>query len=60
MRVRPASKEYGETRSRGPADIKNVNQNEDNERVRGSPLRDLPEWLEESTENLVDDGVPEH
>ena len=22
--------------------------------VRGDPLRDLPEWLEEFTENLVD------
>ena len=26
----------------------------------GKPLRDLPEWLEEFTENLVDDRAPEH
>ena len=30
------------------------------ERVRGDPSRDLPEWLEELTENLVDENVPEH
>ena len=36
--------------SRGPAEIKNPNKNEDNERVRRNPLRDLP----------VDDSVPEH
>ena len=28
--------------------------------VRGDPLRDLPEWLEEFKENLVDGRVPEH
>ena len=28
--------------------------------VRGDPLRYLLEWLEEFTENLVDDSVPEH
>ena len=32
----------------------------DNERVRGNPSRDLPEWLEEFKENLVDNRVPEH
>ena len=26
----------------------------------GDPLRDLPEWLEQLTENLVDESVPEH
>ena len=30
------------------------------ERVRRDPSRDLPEWLEGFTENLVDDSVPEH
>ena len=40
--------------SRGP-----VNKN-DNEGVRGDLLRDLPEWIEEFPENLVDDSVPEH
>ena len=45
--------------SRGPAGTENPNKN-DNKGVRGDPLRDLPEWLEEFTENLVDDSVPEH
>ena len=30
------------------------------ERIRGDPLRDLPEWLEGITANLVDESVPEH
>ena len=30
------------------------------ERLRWDPLRDLPEWLQEFTENLVDDSVPAH
>ena len=33
---------------------------DDNERVRGDPLRGLPEWLQEFKENLVDETVPEH
>ena len=32
----------------------------DIETVRRNPLRDLPEWLEEFTENLVDESVPVH
>ena len=32
----------------------------DSEEVRGDPLRDLPECLEELKENIVDDCVPEH
>ena len=28
---------------------------------RGNPLNsEIPEWLQEFRENLVDDGVPEH
>ena len=45
--------------SHEPAEIENPNKNDD-EGVRGNPLRDLPEWLEEFTENLVDDSVPVH
>ena len=30
------------------------------EEVRGNSSHDLPEWLEEFKENLVDDSVPEH
>ena len=32
--------------------------NEDHEQVRGSPYSDIPEWLQESRENLVDDEIP--
>ena len=45
--------------SRGPAETENPNKNDDNEEVRGDPLRDLPAWLEEFKENLVDESVPE-
>ena len=46
--------------SRGPAETENPNKNDDNEEVRGNLSHDLPEWLEEFKENLVDDSVPEH
>ena len=46
--------------SHEPPETKNTNKNGDNETVRGNPLRDLPEWLEEFTENLVDERVPVH
>ena len=32
----------------------------DHEQVRGSPYSDIPEWLQEFRENLVDERVPEH
>ena len=36
------------------------NKNEDHDLERGDPLcSDIPEWLQEFRENLVDDGVPE-
>ena len=38
----------------------NPNKNEDPERARGDLLRDLPESLEEFTENLVEERVPAH
>ena len=44
--------------SRGPAEIEDPNKNDNG--VRRDPLRDLPEWLEEFTENLVDDSFPEN
>ena len=43
-----------------PAETENPNKNGDKENVRADPLRDLPEWLKEFKENLVDDSVPEH
>ena len=37
------------------------NKNEDHELERGDPYQtDMPEWLQEFRENLVDDRVPEH
>ena len=40
---------------------KNPIKNVDHERLRGDPLHsDIPEWLQEFTENLVDERVPEH
>ena len=46
--------------SHEPAETENTHKNEDNETVRGNWLGDLPESLEEFTENLVDEGVPAH
>ena len=45
--------EYGETR-REDQKKRKTHKKEDNETVRGDPLRDLPEWLEEFTENLLE------
>ena len=38
----------------------NPTKNEDHEQVRGDPYIDIPEWLQEFIENLVDERVPEH
>ena len=51
--------EYGETRRVHHQKPKTPRKN-DNEGVRGNPLRDLPGWLQECTENQVDESVPEH
>ena len=48
MRVHP---------SHEPAETENTNKHEENETVRGDLLHDLPEWLEEFTENVVDEKV---
>ena len=42
------------------AKSQNLNKNEDHEQVRGNPYSDIPEWLQEFWENLVDYRVPEH
>ena len=37
------------------------NKSEDHEKERGDPFcSEIPEWLQEFRENLVDDRVPEH
>ena len=43
-----------------PTKIPKPNKNENQEKERGDPLcSDIPEWLQEFTENIVDDRVPE-
>ena len=49
----------GQARRMNQQKSKKSNKNED-ETVRGKPLRYLPEWLEEFTENLLDESVPAH
>ena len=43
-----------------PTEIEDTDKNEDAESARGDLLRDMSEWLEEFTENRVDEGVAEH
>ena len=59
---RPATTARRTTRSRALGDqlrdykeTKNKNKNKDIRRARRSPQHDLPEWLEELTEHLVDE-----
>ena len=56
MRARVAK--YGETRCQETTETKNTNKNRDNETARRDPLRDVPELLEEFTENPMDESVP--
>ena len=42
-----------------PPETEKPHENEDTDRVRGDPLHDLPEWLEEFKVNLVAERVPE-
>ena len=46
--------------SHEPTKIPKPNENEDHEQVQGSPYSDIPEWLQEFRENLVDERVPGH
>ena len=43
-----------------PIETENTDKTEDTEQARRDLLRDLPEWFEEFTENLVDESVPAH
>ena len=63
----PVSSSHVEEKERGhpllPKPTKNPkpNKNENHEKERCDPLcSDIPEWLQEFRENLVDDRVPEH
>ena len=60
------SSEHVERKERGdplltkPTKNPKPNKNEDNEKERGDPFwSEIPEWLQEFRENLVDDRVPE-
>ena len=44
-----------------PTKNRKPNKNESHDQERGDPCySEIPEWLQEFTENLVDDRVPEH
>ena len=56
----PYSSETSEELLNKPTKIPKPKKNEDQEREREDPYySDIPEWLQEFTENLVDDRVPE-
>ena len=42
----------------GSVETENTNKNKDDEELRSELLRDLPDWLQEFKENLVDEIVP--
>ena len=60
------SSEHVERKERGdpltkPTKNLKPNKNEDHDLERGDTLySDMPEWMQEFRENLVDDRVPEH
>ena len=59
-RGNPYTSETPEELLHEPTEIQKTNKNKDHEQVRGSPYSDIPEWLQEFRENLVDERVPEH
>ena len=54
------SEESPENASRGSAETENTNKNEDNEELRSELLQDVPEWLQDFRENLVDKNAQPH
>ena len=57
----PYSSETSEELLNKPTKIPKPNKNDNHEQVRGDPYHsDIPEWLQEFRENLVDDRVPEY
>ena len=61
VRGDPYSSETSEGLLNKPTKIPKPNKNENHEHVRGDPCySDMPEWLQEFRENLVDERVPEH
>ena len=61
VRGDPFSSETSEELLKKPTKTPKQNQNENHEQVREDPYySDIPEWLREFRENLVDDRVLEH
>ena len=61
VRGDPYLSETSEELLNEPTKIPKTNKNEDHEREQEDPYySDIPEWLQEFRENLVDDRVPEH
>ena len=61
VRRDPYSSETSEELLNKPTKTPKPNINENHEQVRGDPYySDIPHWLQEFRENLVDDRVPEH
>ena len=61
VRGDPYSSETSEELLNKPTKTPKPHKNENHEQVREDPFSsDIPEWLQEFKENLVDDGVPEH
>ena len=54
------SEESRGIRLQEPAEHENTNTNEDDEELRGELLQDVPEWLQDFEENLVDKDVQPH
>ena len=46
--------------SRGSAETENTNKNEEDEELRSELLQDVPEWLQDFKENMVDKNVQPH
>ena len=61
VRGDPYSSETSEELLNKPTKTPKPNKNENHQKERGDPYySDIPEWLQEFRENLVDDRVPEH
>ena len=54
------SVELRETRCKNPKETANKNKNEDDEELRSELLQDLPDWLQDLKENMVDKSVRPH
>ena len=51
---------HGENPSRGSAETENTNKHENDEELRSELLQDVPEWLQDFKENMVDKNVQPH